>query len=108
MISLLAEFGRSPHGERGLKFQAADHTFQPVLCWAFSPWTTNGQQTFSISSFYCGKEEVIEKEKSGFIEPQKTELTPHQRNSFERYSKDVQRRIISLLEMKQGVAYLNN
>ena len=25
--------------------------FQPVLCWAFLPWTTNGQQTFSISSF---------------------------------------------------------
>ena len=21
------------------------------MCWAFSPWTTNGQQTFSISSF---------------------------------------------------------
>ena len=58
--------------------------------------------------FYCGKGEVIEKEKSGFIESQKTELTPHQRNSFERYSKDVQRRIIPLLEMKQGVAYLNN
>ena len=27
------------------------YTFQPVLCWAFSPWTTNGQQTFLISSF---------------------------------------------------------
>ncbi len=26
------------------------YPFQPVLCWAFSPWTTNGQQTFSISS----------------------------------------------------------
>ena len=27
------------------------YTFQSVLCWAFSPWTTNGQQTFLISSF---------------------------------------------------------
>ena len=27
------------------------YIFQPVLCWAFLPWTTNGQQTFLISSF---------------------------------------------------------
>ena len=27
------------------------YIFQPVLCWAFLPWTTNGQQTFSISAF---------------------------------------------------------
>ena len=35
-----------------LEIECFFYTFQPVLCWAFLPWTTNGQQTFSISFFF--------------------------------------------------------